>query len=191
MRTATRIALMLTGTAILIAAMATPGARANRGRMDDDGIRTTTAEQRAQRQARPGRIDYVLARKTVRVATAVEHFSDAPVVANLDRGEEWMLSEVASASKSDRVKKKSVAVPTNCDHDTFASQQLNASDGGRGSIATSLGDASCPPDDTLQHRTRQVLLDETVELDLQRSEPAPALIKFHAVISINMAALKW
>lgn len=192
MGTAKRIALILTGTAVMIAAIATPGARADRGWKDDNGITAMTAAQRATPQRLPGRIDYALGLRTISVASSVDHLTEAPAVANLDRGQAWAMSELASASKSDRIDEKSVTTSATCDRDTFASQQLNASDGGRGSrVATALGDVSCPSQDAQQHRMRQVLLDESLDLSVQKSEPTLALVKFEAVISINLAALSW
>jgi hypothetical protein len=191
MRTATRITLVLTGTAIMVAATATSGARADRGRTDDNRIRTTSAEQRARPQQMPGRLDYALARRTVNVATAVDHISGAPAVANFDRGETWASNQLASASKSDRLKKTSADLRTSCHRDTFASQQLNASDGGRGRIVLSEGSIACPSDATPKPRSRQVLLDEPLDLHVRTSEPAPALISFEAVIRINLATLAW
>lgn len=95
----------------------------------------------------------------------------------------------AAASKSDRIKKSPATAPDDCYRDTFASQEINASDGGRARMTASSGDIACPAGGMPKRPTRQIVIDETVEIE--RRTPEPALIRFQAVISIDLAALGW
>jgi hypothetical protein len=191
MRTATRIALVLTGSAILIVAMATPGARADRGRIVEEDIIALSALQRAQPQQQPGRIQYVQAEKVLSVATAIAHPSSAPAVANLDRGDRWGESEVALAGDIDGTRNKSVASPTACDGDTFAAQQRNASDGGRSPVTDRSRQAWCLKDEEPKPRTRQAVIGDLDLSQMQSPEAAPVVVKFEAVIKIDLAGLNW
>lgn len=191
MRTATRIALVLTGTAILIAAMATHGAQADRSRIKGNRISALTAQQRARPQPRPDRIEYVQAADVMSVATAIAHLSAAPEVANFRRGEGWVASEVALTRDMNQAAKTSLASPTICDGDTFAAQQRNASDGGRGAVADHSQQASCLKDGAPKRRTRQAIVGDLDGLQVQTPEAAPVVFKFEAAIRIDLAGLNW
>jgi hypothetical protein len=191
MRTATRIALVLTGTAMVIGVFATPSAHADRSRIGVNGINALTAQQRARPPAQLGRIDYVLATKVVSVATAIVHLSSAPTVANFDRGDGWIESEFVAATKSARIADRSTTKPSDCERDTFADQQRNASDGGRSAMARSAEHASCLSDTSPKRRTRQVVIADMASLQVRKPEAAPVVFKFEAVIKIDLAGLTW
>ena len=189
MRTATRIALVLTGTAIFIAAMATPGARADLGQPDAHAAEFT-ARQRALPQPQPGRIDYVRGAKVVSVATAIAHLSTPPEVANADRGVRWAERAVALADTIGETTDKPISSSSACNRGTFASQQRNASDGGRGPVAES-EQPSCREDHKHEPRMRKVAVGDLDLSQMQSAEPAPVLLKFEAVIKIDLAGLAW
>lgn len=199
MWTAARIALMLTGTAILVAAMATPGALAGRGPDDDSQagvLPLMTASQRARLQALPDRIDYVRAGNVVGIATAIARASAAPQDASAGRSGELMNMQPAIAARIGETKNRSLAWANGCDRATFAAQEINASDGGRGAPvglgAEILDDpARCRGEKPGKRRTRQALLGTMEQLPIEPVQPSPVVIKFEAVISINLAALGW
>ena len=194
MRTAMRIALVLTGTAIFVAAMATPGARAGRNAVVGDqfsAVAGATASQRAQQQSRPDRIDYGQGSKVVNVVTAIAHMSPAPDVANHSRLQERTESRIASATTTDKAKNRSVGWAIDCDRDTFAIQQVNASDGGRGAVVGPTEKTPCIMGDKPERRTRQAVILEMEQMQTPRPESAPVVIKFEAVISINLAGVAW
>ena len=189
MRTATRIALVLTGTAILIAA--THGAQADQSPVKGNRLSALTAQQRARPQPWPDRIGYVQAEKVMSIATAIAHLSAAPEVANFRRGEGWVASEVALTRDMNQAAKTSIASPTICDGDTFAAQQRNASDGGRGAVADHSQQASCLKDGAPKRRTRQAIVGDLDGLQVQTPEAAPVVFKFEAAIRIDLAGLHW
>lgn len=191
MRTAARIALILTGTAIFVAAMAAPGAKADRGSVggDDGGtFDAATAPQRPRQAARPDRIAYVLAREVSSIATSIARSSPAPEGANLRRGKQAQ-DAVALASMRHEAKSRSIDWPADCIGETFAIQQINATDGGRGRLSGSFLDASCRPESEPRPRTRRAMIGEMEQSQLQSAEPAPVVIRFEAVIRISLAGL--
>lgn len=191
MRTAARIALTLTGTAIFVAAMAAPGAKADRGPVggDDAGAFTAaTASQHPRRAPRPDRIVHVLAGDVLSIARSNARSSPAPEGANLRRGEQAQ-NAVALASVRYEANSRSIDWSADCIGETFAIQQINASDGGRGRPAGSFEDASCQPDSEPRPRTRQAMIGEMEQSQLQSAEPAPVVIGFEAVIRISLAGL--
>jgi hypothetical protein len=191
MRTATRIALVLTGTAILIGAMATPGARADRAPIDHDQVSATTASQRARLQSLSDRIEYVQAAEVKTMATAIAHLSAAPEVANLNRGYRRVKSEVVLTRDIDGANDRPVVSSVACDGDTFILQQRNVSDGGRGLVVDGSEQASCLRHSEPKPRTRQAVIGD-LDLSQTRSpEPAPVVLKFEAVIKIDLAGLSW
>jgi hypothetical protein len=187
MRTATRIALVLTGKALVVAATATPGARAERAPTDHDQVAAMTASQSARPQSQPDRIEYAQASEMKTLATVIAHLPAAPEVANAGRSE-WTASELASAI--DRAKNKSVA-SSGCDGDTFTAQQRNASDGGRARLADGSEQTSCREESAPKTRTRQAIMGDLALSQMQAPKPAPFIIKFEAVIRIDVAGLIW
>jgi hypothetical protein len=191
MRTASRIALVLTGTAMVIGVFATPGAHADRSRIGVNGINALTAQQRARPQPQPDRVVYVQAAKVMSIATAIAHLSAAPEVANVRRGEGRMETEVALATIVDGANSRSIAWSGSCDDETFAAQQVNASDGGRGTLAYRFEEASCPKESTPKRRTREGIVGDMDALQVLKSDPTPVVFKIEAVIKIDLAGLNW
>lgn len=194
MRTATRIALVLMGTATFVAAMATPGARAGRNLLADHKpapLIGMMASQRPQRQPRPDRIDYVRAAEVVSYATAIARLPLAPQSSNARRGDQRIESQFALATASDKARNRAIAWPAACDRETFAAQQINASDGGRGTLAGAAEDGSCSTEDRPKRRTRQAIVGDIEQMPVPRSDPTPVVIRFEAIISIDLAGLNW
>ena len=187
MRTATRVALMLTGTAILVVAMTTPGVRADRAPADRNQLAAMSRGQHARPQSRPDRIEYVQATAVKAMATAIAHLPGAPDVANAGHGA-WVESELAAAI--DATASKSVA-PRGCDGDTFAVQQRNASDGGRGPVADDGERDTCRKENAPRTRTRQAAIGDLDLSQMRSPEPEPVVLKFEAVIRIDLAGLRW
>lgn len=194
MRTATRIALVLMGTAMFAAATATPGARAERGPLADhelDAIPGRTASQQAQQPPRPDRIDYVRAAEVMSFATAIARLPAAPESANARHGDQGIESRLALAATANRAKKRSMAWSGLCDRGTFAAQQINASDGGRVALRAGAGDAACLDSSRPERRMRQAIIGDMEQMQARPTEPAPVVIKFEAVIRIDLAELGW
>ena len=194
MRTATRIALVLMGTAIFVAAMATPGARAGRNLPADRKhapLVGMTPPQGAQRQPRPDRIDYVVAGKVLDFATAVARLSPAPEGVDGGGGDRRTASRLALARTSDTTKNRSISWNGSCHRSTFATQQVNASDGGREALGAAAEGGSCSQEDGSKRRMRQAVIGDPEQMQVPRPEPAPVVIRFEAIISIDLAGLNW
>ena len=194
MRTASRIALVLTGTAIFVAAMATPGARAGRNLPADRKpapLVGMTASQGAQRQPRPDRIDYAVAAEVVSFATAIARLPSAPEGVDSGGGDRRTASRLALATLSDKARNRSIEWSVACDRGTFAAQQVNASDGGRGALAGAAAEGSCSQEDGSMRRTRQAIIGDMEQIPVPRPELAPFVIRFEAIISIDLAGLNW
>lgn len=191
MRTASRIALVLTGTAIMVAALATSVAHADRSPVKGNRINALTAPQRARPQQLPDRIDYLQADSVMSISTAIAHLSAAPEVANVRRDDGRTETEIALATITDGAKSRSITWSDGCDGGTFAVQQVNASDGGRGTVADRFEEASCPQESATKRRTRQAIVGDIDTLQVQTPEAAPVVFKFEAVIKIDLAGLNW
>ena len=194
MRTATRIALVAMGTAIFVGAMATPGARAERSPLADkkpDPLAETTASQRAQQQPRPDRMDYVRATEVMSFATAIARLPTAPESANARRGHDQRVSKLALAKAADKAKSRSVAWLDACGLAPFAAQQINASDGGRSALTGAADEASCIEEGKPDRNMREIVIGDIKQMQAQPTEPTPVVIRFEAVIRIDLAGLGW
>jgi hypothetical protein len=195
MRTAARIALMLTGTAIFVAAIAASGVQAGRASLEDIGVEApiaTSMPQRAQPMPRLDRIDYVLATEVASIETAIAHQPQAPGLAHATPADR---DRVATAVMVSKTTNRSIEWSA-CGGRTFAAQQINASDGGRegqlGSTAEAFGSLTpCLAENPRSHRMRDAIFDNTEQLQVEGARPSPVIIKFEAVIHINLAALDW
>lgn len=115
MRTVARVALVVTTTAILMATLATPGARADKGRRDEAQVgalmdEAFTAPQQPRQQQRPDRFEYSQSTHVVIVASAVARVPPAPEVASLKTGDEQLEGEKvgALAAVSDQARNRSI-----------------------------------------------------------------------------------
>lgn len=87
MRKAARIALVIGGGAVMVLALATPGAQAERSRVTNiDAPGMTTARQQPRQQERPDRMAFLQASGVINVATAIARFPGAPEVAGHKQG---------------------------------------------------------------------------------------------------------
>ena len=124
-------------------------------------------------------------------ATAIARLPLAPQSNNARRSDQRIESQFALATGSDKARNRSIAWPAACDRETFAAQQINASDGGRGTLAGAVEDGSCSTEDRPKRRTRQAIVGDIEQMPVPRSDPTPVVIRFEAIISIDLAGLNW
>ena len=166
MRTAARIALVLTGTAIFVAAMAMPVAHAD-GLVAGKNVRTIAHDMtadlpRPQPAPRPEKLPGYAHAELLAALSNIARFLQLPEL------------PVRAGKRKDR------SISPVADTDALDRERIRHSEGGRGDRALG-GDAE--NDD----RTRQVADSEQRHL----RAPAPVIVRFEGVININVAGLGW
>lgn len=190
MRTAARIALALTGTAILMAAMATAGACAGGRPIDTQTLRTIardTAADRPRRQPAPR-------------PEKLPGYAHAEIFAALSNIA-WLFEFPELTIHADERKNRSIWSALDADAlDRLSLDRLSLDrpSRSRGAFPNSLVDISrgclgCASGGNPENarRARKVADIEEETLRARQRKSAPIVLKFEAVININLAGLGW
>lgn len=201
MRRVARIALAVSATTMLVAALATAGAQAEKERRAGEWSGSLTenggaAPQRQRMAPKPDRYGYFQSGQVFTVASAIAHRPPVPAAASAKSGDARMegaeLALVAGAAvKAARF--RSSAEPAACTRDRSLSRRPDRSDGGRRAPDTAAElsfdrQAACSPERHVAEgsRTRGAMEVMPELLQADRPAPAPVVIKFEAIV-INIS----
>lgn len=195
MRTAARIALALTGTAILMAAMATAGACAGGRPIDTQTLRAIardTAADRPRRQPAPCPEElpgYAHAEIFAALSNIARLFEFPELTIHADERKNRSIWSALDVDALDRL---------SLDRLSLDRLSLDRPSRSRGAFPNSLVDISrgclgCASGGNPENarRARKVADIEEETLRARQRKSAPIVLKFEAVININLAGLGW